>query len=104
MIGKIIKHKGNKLAIEFEDEINSNFLKLLANNDDNLVKVELLDNRQMSQKQNALSHVLIADIARWSYDEPKWIEEVLKYYYEAKSGALLCSRLHDMKQQNGLVF
>ena len=69
MIGKIIKHKGNKLAIEFEDEINSNFLKLLAN-DDNLVKVELLDNRQMSQKQNALSHVLIADIARWSYDEP----------------------------------
>lgn len=71
MIGKIIKHKGNKLAIEFEDEINSNFLKLLANNDDNLVKVELLDNRQMSQKQNALSHVLIADIARWSYDEPK---------------------------------
>ncbi|MDH5121092.1 putative HNHc nuclease, partial [Enterococcus faecalis] len=86
MIGKIIKHKGNKLAIEFEEEINSNFLDLLANNDDNLAKVELLDNRQMSQKQNALSHVLIADIARWSYDEPKWIEGVLKYYYEAKSG------------------
>lgn len=84
MIGKIIKHKGNKLAIEFEEEINSNFLDLLANNDDNLAKVELLDNRQMSQKQNALSHVLIADIARWSYDEPKWIEGVLKYYYEAK--------------------
>ncbi|NSQ25925.1 hypothetical protein HRE72_13565, partial [Enterococcus faecalis] len=39
-----------------------------------------------SQKQNALSHVLIADVARWSYDEPKWIESVLKYYYEAKSG------------------
>ncbi|MHA2531025.1 putative HNHc nuclease, partial [Enterococcus faecalis] len=36
--------------------------------------------------QNALSHVLIADVARWSYDEPKWIESVLKYYYEAKSG------------------
>ena len=86
MIGKIIKHKGNMLAIEFEDEINSNFLELLANNDDNLAKVEFLDNRQMSQKQNALSHVLIADIARWSYDEPKWIESVLKYYYEAKSG------------------
>ena len=25
-------------------------------------------------------------MARWSYDEPKWIESVLKYYYEAKSG------------------
>lgn len=86
MIGKIINHKGNKLVIEFEDEINSNFLELLANNDDNLAKVEFLDNRQMSQKQNALSHVLIADVARWSYDEPKWIESVLKYYYEAKSG------------------
>ena len=86
MIGKIIKHKGNMLAIEFEDEINSNFLELLANKDDNLAKVEFLDNRQMSQKQNALSHVLIADVARWSYDEPKWIESVLKYYYEAKSG------------------
>ena len=86
MIGKIIKHKGNMLAIEFEDEINSNFLELLANNDDNLAKVEFLDNRQMSQKQNALSHVLIADVARWSYDEPKWIERVLKYYYEAKRG------------------
>lgn len=86
MIGKIIKHKGNKLAIEFEEEINPNFLKLLANDDDNLVKVELLDNREMSQKQNALSHVLIADIARWSYDEPLWIEEVLKYYYHSVSG------------------
>ena len=86
MIGKIINHEGNKLAIEFEDEINSNFLELLANNDDNLAKVEFLDNRQMSQKQNALSHVLIADVSRWSYDEPKWIESVLKYYYEAKSG------------------
>ncbi|HAP5674754.1 TPA: hypothetical protein IU054_000892 [Enterococcus faecalis] len=86
MIGKIINHKGNKLAIEFEDEINSNFLELLANGDGNLAKVEFLDNRQMSQKQNALSHVLIADVARWSYDEPKWIESVLKYYYEAKSG------------------
>lgn len=86
MIGKIIKHKRDVLAIEFEDEINSNFLELLANNDDNLAKVEFLDNRQMSQKQNALSHVLIADVARWSYDEPKWIESVLKYYYEAKSG------------------
>ena len=86
MIGKIINHIGNKLVIEFEDEINSNFLELLANNDDNLAKVEFLDNRQMSQKQNALSHVLIADVARWSYDEPKWIESVLKYYYEAKSG------------------
>ena len=74
------------MAIEFEDEINSNFLELLANGDGNLAKVEFLDNRQMSQKQNALSHVLIADIARWSYDEPKWIESVLKYYYEAKSG------------------
>ena len=82
MIGKIINHIGNKLVIEFEDEINSNFLELLANNDDNLAKVEFLDNRQMSQKQNA--HVLIADVARWSYDEPKWIESVLKYYYEAK--------------------
>ena len=86
MIGKIINHKGNKLVIEFEDEINSNFLELLANNDDNLAKVEFLDNRQISQKQNALSHVLIADVARWSYDEPKWIESVLKYYYEARSG------------------
>ncbi|HIB1952450.1 TPA: putative HNHc nuclease [Enterococcus faecalis] len=86
MIGKIINHIGNKMAIEFEDEINSNFLELLANGDGNLAKVEFLDNRQMSQKQNALSHVLIADVARWSYDEPKWIESVLKYYYEAKSG------------------
>lgn len=44
MIGKIIKYKGNKLVIEFEDEINLNFFKFLVNNDDNLVKVELLDN------------------------------------------------------------
>ena len=74
MIGKIINHIGNKLVIEFEDEINSNFLELLANNDDNLAKVEFLDNRQMSQKQNALSHVLIADVARWSYDEPNGLK------------------------------
>lgn len=87
MIGKIINHDGNKITLEFDDEINSNFLELLAANEENLARVELLDNRQMSHKQNALSHALIADIARWSYDEPKWIEGVLKYYYEAKTGA-----------------
>lgn len=81
-LGKILQHDGNKLLIEFEQEINAEYLKTLAREKDNLVKVKLIDNDPISAKQNALSHVLIRDIANWQVDDPKHIEYMLKYEYE----------------------
>jgi hypothetical protein len=64
MLGKIIYHERNRLVIDFEEEINPEFLKLLARDKDNLAEVKLIDNEPKSAKQNALSHALIKDIAK----------------------------------------
>lgn len=81
-LGKIINHDGNKLVIEFEDIINAEYLRTLARDKENLVKVKLIDNEPLSSKQNALSHALIKDIANWYVDDPKHVESMLKYDYE----------------------
>lgn len=81
-LGKIIQHEGNKLLIEFEQDINAEYLKTLAREKDNLVKVKLIDNEPLSAKQNALSHAMIRDISNWYVDDPKHVEEMLKYEYE----------------------
>lgn len=81
-VGKIIKHDGNKLTIEFEEEINAEYLKTLAREMENLVKVKLIDNAPLSTKQNALSHALIRDIAYWYGDVPEDVEAMLKYEYQ----------------------
>lgn len=81
-LGKIVQHDGNKLVIEFEQEVNAEYLKTLARDKDNLVKVKLIDNDPLSAKQNALSHVLIRDIANWYVDDPEHVERMFKYEYE----------------------
>ena len=85
-LGKITAINKNKITIELDEEVNLNYLKLLADGGDNYAKVKFLDNRGITAKQNALSHALIADISRWSGDEVIWLDAVLKYYYEGKTG------------------
>lgn len=86
MFGKVLDVKDNKILIEVEKPINGNYLELLNSGKENLVDIQLLDQRKMSYKQIALSYALIGDISRWSYDEPEWIKEVLKFYYKGKTG------------------
>lgn len=81
-LGKIVKHEGKFLVIEFEEEINAEYLKTLARGKENLALVKPLDNEPLSAKQNALSHVLIRDISDWYADAPKHVEDMLKYEYE----------------------
>ena len=85
-LGKITAINKNKITIELDEEVNLNYLKLLADGGDNYAKVKFLDNRGITAKQNNLSHSLIGDIAKYSYDEPLWIESVLKYYYKSLTG------------------
>ena len=81
MLAKIIKHDGNKMTIEFDNELNAEYLNLLARDGENYVQVKLIDNDPITVKQNALSHVLIRDIAIWQGDVPKYVEGFLKYDY-----------------------
>ena len=64
MLGKVVYHENKRLMLEFEEEINPEFLKLLAREKENLVEVKLIDNEPKSAKQNALAHALIKDIAK----------------------------------------
>lgn len=81
-LGKIINHDGELLTIEFDEEINAEYLKTLSRGKENIVQVKLIDNDPLSTKQNALSHVLIRDIANWYGDVPERVESMLKYEYE----------------------
>lgn len=81
-LGKITAHEGNKLVIEFEEDINAEYLKTLARDKENLVKVKLLDNDAITTKQNALSHSLIRDIANWYVDDVERMESDLKYQFK----------------------
>lgn len=85
-LAKIIKHDGNKLVIEFESDISAEYLKTLAREKENFVRVKLLDNDAISTKQNALSHVLIRDIADWQRDLPEYVEGLMKYEFEYRTG------------------
>ncbi|MEO1772509.1 putative HNHc nuclease [Candidatus Enterococcus ferrettii] len=88
MIGKIISMNGRYLEIELEEAFNQEYLKLLANGDDNFVKVIELDNRGISPQQNALSHALISDVAKWQGEEPYWSKQDLKHEYFKKNGGI----------------
>lgn len=86
MIGKIRSIDGNRVEIELEEAFNEEYLKLLANGEENFVAVKALDNRGISVDQNSLSHALIADVAHWQGEEPYLTEIDLKYSYMQKSG------------------
>nr|MBO1342112.1 hypothetical protein [Enterococcus sp. 665A] len=97
---KIISHEGNRMTIEFEEEINAEYLKMLARGKDNLVKVKPIDNEPLSAKQNALSHVLIRDIANWWVDDPEHVESILKYDYEYDQDEAFSHELATMDEGN----
>lgn len=81
MIGKIISHDKNKLTIEFDEDINPEYLKLLSRGKSNYVLAKLLDNEKMSSAQNAVSHTLIRDIANHYFVDAQEMEISLKYQY-----------------------
>lgn len=83
MIGKIISMKGRHVEIELDEAFNQEYLRLLANDEDNYLEVMALDNRGISPKQNALSHALIGDIASWQGETyPELTKEQLKFHYQ----------------------
>lgn len=81
MIGKIIKYSKRQLTIEFEEEINENYLSLLGRGQENLAKVDALDNDPRSLKQNALAHALIGDIAKHDGMSKRKAKEKLQASY-----------------------
>lgn len=83
-LGKIIQHKDNKITIELNDEVNEEYLKMLARGKENFVQMKFLDNDPKTIKQNALSHALIKDIADWYSDVPILIEHDLKFLYDSE--------------------
>lgn len=91
-LGKITAINKNKITIELEEDINLNYLKLLADDEDNYAKIKFIDNRGMTAKQNALSHCLIADITKAAYGdkatskEKNIIKKALQAEYKEQTG------------------
>lgn len=103
MLGKVIYHEGNRLVIEFEEEINPEFLKLLARDKENLTDVKLIDNEPKSAKQNALAHALIKDIAKhqeWPLHKAK---QMMKDLYKEGQGIEFSHAEASMTEMNTWV-
>lgn len=84
-LAKVIRHEGNQVTLEFEEDISPEYLKLIARGKENYAMVDWLDEDPKTLKQNALAHALINDIADWYGDYPKVFErEVLKKVYQDK--------------------
>ncbi|MGM0302149.1 hypothetical protein IGI66_001767 [Enterococcus sp. AZ048] len=87
MIGKITSMKGRRMEVELDEAFNQEYLRLLANGEENFIEVTALDNRGISPQQNALSHALIGDIASWQGEMyPEFTKEQLKFYYQGLRG------------------
>lgn len=92
-LAKVFEIKNNWMKIQSSSSLNKEFLKLLSDEQELYVEVKVHDNRKISSKQNALSHVLIRDIARYSDDDPERTEMLMKYYYKGKTGEIFSHRL-----------
>lgn len=65
-----------------EDDVNEEYLKMLARGKENFAQLKFLDNDPKTIKQNALSHALIKDIADWYADVPVLVDYDLRALYE----------------------
>ena len=99
-LAKVFEVKNNWFWIQSTKLINREFLDLLADGQELYVEVKVHDNREITSKQNALSHSLIRDIARYSYDSPERIELLMKYYYKGKTGETFSHRLATRTEAN----
>lgn len=81
--GKIIQIQGREVTISLDGPLNPEYLKLLADSDDNYVNLQCLDNRGITAKQNNLSHVLLRDISKhFNFPEYRTKEELKEIYLE----------------------
>ena len=103
MLGKVIYHEGNRLMIEFEEEINPEFLKLLARDKENLTDVKLIDNEPKSAKQNALAHALIKDIAKHQELPLHKAKQMMKDLYKEGQGIEFSHAEASMTEMNTWV-
>ncbi len=99
-LAKVFEIKNNWMRIQSSSMLNKEFLNLLSDGQDLYVEVKVHDNRKISSKQNALSHSLIRDIARYSTDDPKRTEMLMKYYYKGKTGEIFSHRLATKHEAN----
>lgn len=84
--GELIKIDGDEITFKAMEDINIEHLRTISRGKKLFGEIDIIDNDKKTNKQNALSHVLIADIARWSGDVPEWIEMMMKYYYKIRTG------------------
>lgn len=99
-LAKVYELKNNWMRIQSSSSLNKEFLNLLSDGKELYVEVKVHDNRKISSKQNALSHALIRDIARYSDDDPERTEILMKYYYKGKTGEIFTHRLATKYEAN----
>lgn len=97
-LAKVREIKNNWMRIQTSSMLNRDLLNRLANEEELYVEVKVHDNRQISTKQNALSHALLRDIANYSYDDPDRIELIMKYYFKGKTDIVFCHHLATMTE------
>lgn len=82
--GKLIESDGKRIAIfELDEDINQDEVIRFSPNNEYQAEIIFDDNRRLTSLQRKKAHALIADVARWSGDDPAYSKAWLKYYFIA---------------------
>lgn len=82
--GKLIESDGKRIAVfELDEDINQDEVIRFSPNNEYQAEIIFDDNRRLTSLQRKKAHALIADVARWSGDDPAYSKAWLKYYFVA---------------------
>lgn len=87
MFGKLKAIKGDEVTIKLDDELNMYRLKQFANGKQPTIELAIDDGRQISPDQRKKIFAMLRDMAIYTGYDVRDMEQWMKYYYYAQSGA-----------------
>ncbi|CAM2966672.1 putative HNHc nuclease [Lentilactobacillus buchneri] len=87
MFGKLKAIKGDEITIKLDDELNIYRLQKFAANKQPTIELQLDDGRQISPDQRNKIFAMLRDMAMYTGYDIRDMEQWMKYFYYAKTGA-----------------
>ncbi|MEY2374574.1 putative HNHc nuclease [Lentilactobacillus buchneri] len=87
MFGKLKGIKGDELTIKLDDKLNMHRLRKFADNKEPTIQIDIDDGRHISPDQRKKIFAMLRDMAMYIGYDIRDMEQWMKYFYYAKTGA-----------------
>ena len=87
MFGKLKGIKGDELTIKLDDKLNMHRLRKFADNKQPTIQIDIDDGRHISPEQRKKIFAMLRDMAMYTGYDIRDMEQWMKYFYYAKTGA-----------------